>query len=182
MIKTVFHFSLLVMTGILSVAGCGDDEVEPVDFLAANPPNNSKLQTDATITVIFDGVPDDIDVNPGDATINGHMVAISGPFPVLCYIYRGHLTNTIDGLVFGLSKRVSGYLNFVVGYSLIRGKELSPGFQQSASQLIKKIDLQKYPNYERFKGFKPDGSRAKQKLLDGLSLMEPGTKEKILSG
>ena len=92
MIKTVFHFSLLVMTGILSVAGCGDDEVEPVDFLAANPPNNSKLQTDATITVIFDGVPDDIDVNPGDATINGHMVAISGPFPVLCYIYRGHLT------------------------------------------------------------------------------------------
>ena len=80
MIKTVFHFSLLVMIGILSVAGCGDDEAVPVDFLAANPPNNSKLQTDATITVIFDGVPDDIDVNPGDATINGHMVAISGPF------------------------------------------------------------------------------------------------------
>ena len=94
----------------------------------------------------------------------------------------GTSQNTIDGLVFGLSKRVSGYLNFVVGYSLIRGKELSPGFQQSASQLIKKIDLQKYPNYERFKGFKLDGSRAKQKLLDGLSLMEPGTKEKFFPG
>ena len=90
----------------------------------------------------------------------------------------GASQNSIDGFVVGLSKRVSSQLNFVVGYTRGRGKELSPGFQKSANQLIKKINLTKHPEYERFKGFKPNGSREKQKLLDGLPLVNPMDKDK----
>ena len=81
MIKTVFHFSLLAVVGMLSVAGCGSDEAETVDFIVANPPNDSTLQPDATIIVIFDGVPNDVAVNSGTPKIDNRMVTISGPFP-----------------------------------------------------------------------------------------------------
>ena len=80
---------------------------------------------------------------------------------------------SIDGFVVGLSKHVSGDLNFVVGYTIRRGKELSPGFQKSAHHLIKNVDLSKHPEYNRFKKFKPNGNRETQKLLDGLSLVTP---------
>ena len=99
---------------------------------------------------------------------------------------NGTSQNSIDGFIFGLSKRVSNNLNFVVGYTLGRGTELSPGFQKSASQLIKKInrDIKKYPKYKRFKRFKPNGNRETQKLLDGLPLEDPTheDKEKFFPG
>ena len=84
----------------------------------------------------------------------------------------------IDGFSFGLSKRISSHLNFVVGYTRAKGQELSPGFQKSASQLIKKINLAEHPEYGRFRGFKPNGNGENQKLLDGLPLVDPTDKDK----
>ena len=49
--------------------------------------------------------------------------------------------NSIDEFLVGLSKRISNKLNFVVGYSLVRGKELSPGFQESAKRFIKNVGV-----------------------------------------
>ena len=79
-------FMLIVMIGVLSLAGCGDDDdaplpPEPVGFVAANPPSGSTLQPDATITVTFDAAPGIIAVYPGTATTAGQTVTISGPFP-----------------------------------------------------------------------------------------------------
>ena len=80
--KTVFRVYILVMMGWLAVfmAGC---DAETVDFIAATPPNDSTIQPDATITVIFDGTPDGIAVypDPGTVTTDGQTVTISGPFP-----------------------------------------------------------------------------------------------------
>ena len=78
-------FMLIVMIGVLSVAGCGgDDDVlpspEPVGFIAANPPSGSTLQPDATITVTFDNAPGSITVYPGTATTADQTATISGPF------------------------------------------------------------------------------------------------------
>ena len=77
--------------------------------------------------------------------------------------------NSIDEFLVGLSKRISNKLNFVVGYSLVRGKELSPGFQASAKRFIK--NDKSNPDYKTFNKFDPadDGTR---KFLDGLSLVE----------
>ena len=85
------------------------------------------------------------------------------------------------GLFSVSQKRVSRYLNFVVGYSINRRMKLSPGFQRAASQFIKDIDLKDYPDYERFKGFKSNGNRKTQKRLDGLPLVDPTDQEKLFT-
>ena len=53
----------------------------PVNFVSVDPPGGSTLEPDATITVIFDAVPDGVTVNPGTATVAGQIVTIFGPFP-----------------------------------------------------------------------------------------------------
>ena len=53
----------------------------PVNFVSVDPPGGSTLEPDATITVIFDAVPDGVAVNPGTATVAGQIVTIFGPFP-----------------------------------------------------------------------------------------------------
>ena len=53
----------------------------PVIFVSVDPPGGSTLEPDATITVIFDAVPDGVTVNPGTATVAGQIVTIFGPFP-----------------------------------------------------------------------------------------------------
>ena len=81
MIKAVFHFLLLVLIGLLSVMGCGDDEVEPINFLTATPPDYSSIQTDTPITLLFDGVPKNVNVNQKKWTTDKRKVIISGDFP-----------------------------------------------------------------------------------------------------
>ena len=78
-------FLLLIVTCFF-IAGCDfltptKLPLETADFVAANPPSGSTLQPDATITVTFDGVPGNVAVNPGAATLAGQTVTISGPFP-----------------------------------------------------------------------------------------------------
>ena len=85
----------------------------------------------------------------------------------------------IDEFLVGLSKRITGNLNFVVGYSLVKGKELSPGFQESASQFIKKMNND-HSEYERFIEFKSNEGTETQKLLDGLPLADPNKKKFFL--
>ena len=77
---------LLLIVTCFFIAGCDfltptELPLETVDFVAANPPSGSTLQPDATITVTFDGVPGNVAVNPGAATLAGQTVTISGPFP-----------------------------------------------------------------------------------------------------
>ena len=44
------------------------------------PPNGGVLQTDGSITVVFDGIPGNVAVTAGTAKTDGHTVTISGPF------------------------------------------------------------------------------------------------------
>ena len=52
----------------------------PVAFVSANPSIDSQLETDDTITLTFDNIPEDITVSTGIATITDKIVAITGPF------------------------------------------------------------------------------------------------------
>ena len=76
---------------------------------------------------------------------------------------------SIDGFVVGLSKHISGDLNFVFGYAIGRGHELSPGFEKKAEKFIS--DRACDSGYEVFQGFKSDGKRKSQQLLDGFPLV-----------
>ena len=86
--KNVVIFSVLV--GILTVAilGCGtDSEDEPIDlgpvqFVSANPPNRSTLLSNASITVSFNGVPENLRATQGVISQSTRTVTISGPFTV----------------------------------------------------------------------------------------------------
>jgi hypothetical protein len=82
--KTAFRLSVLAMIiGVLSVAGCGADPPpleKTVSFVSANPPVDSIIQQDTIITVTFNGVPGNVTVNPGKATLTGKTVTISDAF------------------------------------------------------------------------------------------------------
>ena len=52
----------------------------PVMFISANPAIGSQLTVDATITLTFDNMPQDVTVSTGDATITDKTVSIMGPF------------------------------------------------------------------------------------------------------
>ena len=87
--KAVLRVYILVMIAVLSMAcgGCKDkvSSPEPVNFITANPPNNSSIQPNETITVLFDLSlnSDDIAVYPGTVEkIDGQKVIIRGPFPI----------------------------------------------------------------------------------------------------
>ena len=84
--KNAFSSLVLVMLGVLSLSmgGCAREEEkpDPVKFISANPPNGSEIQPDATVSVVFDGVPVNAAVTPGTAKTVGQTVTISGPFTV----------------------------------------------------------------------------------------------------
>ena len=68
----------------LCVVGCGGDEEEdeyrePVSFVSAHPPGGP-LAANATITVTFDGVPENVTVSAGTVKVVGKTAIISGPF------------------------------------------------------------------------------------------------------
>ena len=83
-------FKRLVILGVLAVClfalamvGCGGDppvEEDPIKFVSADPVDGSTIQNDATITVTFDGIPEELKVTGGSATPGGKTVSIVGPF------------------------------------------------------------------------------------------------------
>ena len=90
--RKMFRTLALLLTGLLVVfvlVGCGSDEdVEnekmPVSFVSANPPGGCALAANASITLTFDGEPEDVRVSAGTVIVAGKTVTIVGPFfPVL---------------------------------------------------------------------------------------------------
>ena len=57
-------------------------EAEPIKFVSANPPSGSTLRSEATLSVLFDGIPKNLTVSPGVAMVSGQTATISGPFPL----------------------------------------------------------------------------------------------------
>lgn len=53
----------------------------PVKFVSVKPPAGSSLLPDATLTVLFDGVPKHLRVTLGEVRVAGTTATISGPFP-----------------------------------------------------------------------------------------------------
>ncbi len=68
----------------------------------------------------------------------------------------------VDGVVFGISKRISNDLSFVIGYSRRRGRELSPGFKNAAKKVI--TDSASYKQFSKYV------SGGNEKELDGFPL------------
>ena len=71
---------------ILCISGCGGDEDSlrenvPVNFVSAHPPEWSELYASSTITVTFDGKPEDVTVSGGTVTVGGKTALITGAFP-----------------------------------------------------------------------------------------------------
>ena len=53
---------------------------KPVTYRSANPVAGSTIKTDTTLTLRFDGTPEDVNVNNGTARISGNTVIVTGPF------------------------------------------------------------------------------------------------------
>ena len=53
---------------------------QPVAFVGVDPTIDSELTVNDAITFTFDSPPDNVTVNVGDATIDGKIVTITGPF------------------------------------------------------------------------------------------------------
>ena len=74
----------VVSLGIFIFLGCGSDEDReedrvPVSFVSAHPPGGV-LAANGSITVIFDGEPEDVTVSAGTVTVVGKTATIAGPF------------------------------------------------------------------------------------------------------
>ncbi|RKU22886.1 hypothetical protein C6503_03735 [Candidatus Poribacteria bacterium] len=79
-----FFFLLFICLGTF---GCGSDEDTleeraPVNFVAVSPRIDpcAPFPANATITVIFDGEPEDVTVSVGTVTVDGKKAIIAGPF------------------------------------------------------------------------------------------------------
>jgi len=75
-------------------------------------------------------------------------------------------SRVLDGFVLGLSYSHNKYLSFVLGYSLRRQSELSPGFLREAKMINPSLDL----NDKAYRG------------LDGMSLLKPGATARFFPG
>jgi len=82
-------FRHVVLLGVVSLGtfvfvGCGSDEDTleervPVSFVSATPPGGA-IAANGTITVTFDGEPEDVTVSAGTVTVAGKTATIAGPF------------------------------------------------------------------------------------------------------
>ena len=76
---------ITVLHAVYMLAGCGaDDDIEeevlPVKIVSVDPPSGNTIAVDAIITATFDGVPSDVIVSSGVATVAGKTLTIAGPF------------------------------------------------------------------------------------------------------
>ena len=77
-----FFFLLFLCLGTF---GCGSDEDTleervPVDFVSVSLPPCAHIPANGTITVTFDGEPEDVTVSTGTVTVHGKKAIIAGPF------------------------------------------------------------------------------------------------------
>ncbi len=56
------------------------DVREPVAYVSVNRREGSTIESDDTLTLQFDGTPEDVKVNTGTARISGNTVTVTGPF------------------------------------------------------------------------------------------------------
>ena len=121
--RKLFKTFALLLVGLLALfvlVGCGGDEdVEnekmPVSFVSATPPSGSCPAANASITLTFDGEPEEVRVNPGVAFTSGKTVTVSGPFtpgPLTLSVTWADGTHT---LTYGLGCWVDVYLPEVTG-------------------------------------------------------------------
>ena len=89
--KTLFRTCALLITILVAVhiIGCGQDvtqEVESVAFVSASPDIGNNIAANDTITLTFDGTPQDVDIRAesgakvGKIVISGKTLTIHGPF------------------------------------------------------------------------------------------------------
>ena len=76
---------IAILHAVYMLAGCGaDDDIEeevlPVKIVSVDPPSGNTIAVDAIITATFDGVPSDVIVSSGVATVAGKTLTIAGPF------------------------------------------------------------------------------------------------------
>ena len=80
---------LIAVLAAIHIIGCGQDvtqEVEPVAFVSASPDIGDNIAANDTITLTFDGTPQDVDIRAasgakvGKIVISGKIVTINGPF------------------------------------------------------------------------------------------------------
>ena len=83
MLKHLGTFTILtVCLFAIAMGSCNREDplVEAIQFLSADPADGSMIQNNATITVTFNGTPEDLQVTGGTATPEGKTVTIAGPF------------------------------------------------------------------------------------------------------
>ncbi len=79
--KFSISYISLVLSVLLVLTGCGSsDDVVPTTFISASPASGTTILTDATLTLTFDNMPENITVSEGTAVPSGNTVAIQGPF------------------------------------------------------------------------------------------------------
>ena len=74
----------VVLLVVFVLVGCGsdgdeDEYREPVSFVSVSPPGG-EARANMTITVTFDGVPENVTVSAGTVKVVGKKAIISGPF------------------------------------------------------------------------------------------------------
>ena len=85
MLKHLGTFAILAVCLFaiaIAMGSCNREEplVEAIQFLSADPADGSTIQNNATITVTFNGTPEDLQVTGGTATPGGETVTIAGLF------------------------------------------------------------------------------------------------------
>ena len=86
--KNIITHSILIGILTLAMLSCGGDsenvtrDLGPVQFVSADPPNRSTLLSNATLTVLFDGVPKNLRATQGTVSSVARKATISGPFTV----------------------------------------------------------------------------------------------------
>ena len=53
---------------------------KPIAYVSTNPVAGSTIKTDTTLTLRFDGRPEDVNVNTGTARVSGNAIIVTGPF------------------------------------------------------------------------------------------------------
>ena len=96
---------------------------------------------------------------------------------------------TLDGFLFGVGFGINKYVELAIGYSLRRGKELSPGFQRAAAGLVTQLkDVTDndgnlmYPEFSRYELNSTGDSLKDDKQFDGFPLIDPRDNMRIFGG
>lgn len=108
----------------------------------------------------------------------GNVPTVFGPKQLsmmVSFQFTEGTTALLDGVFFGGAFELNRYLHLTAGAGVRKGKELSPGFRQTAAETIQAQVAANSTVYRRFEGYGPESD---DKMLDGLSLLAPGSTEK----